>query len=86
MLVEELLWLNGEEELRISEVQGVYVSANGRGDSSKEKRAQKLVLRKVPGELSLGLKASNFGLEAVIPKKVNIVLQNSFSSGYGTIE
>lgn len=49
MLVEELLWLDGEEELRISEVQGVYASADGRGNSSEEKRAQKLVLRKVPG-------------------------------------
>lgn len=49
MLVEELLWLDGEEKLRISEVQGVYASADGRGNSSEEKRAQKLVLRKVPG-------------------------------------
>lgn len=49
MLVEELLWLDGEEEMRISEVQGVYVSTDGQGDSREEKRAQKLVLRKVPG-------------------------------------
>lgn len=48
MLVKELLWLDGEEELRISKVQGVCFHKMGE-ETVGRKRAQKLVLRKASG-------------------------------------
>lgn len=81
MLTEELLELHGDEEVRISEVQSKISRRLGpyrwAGDPRQEKRNQELVLRKVPGgTLTM---TSNFGLETVLPSRVNTVLQNSFS-------